>query len=65
MGKTLLLEDGPAEICSIAETYKGKAIPDLLLRLRHNSVRCRETGRFFYQEDVSQLLLVPLKYGTA
>lgn len=64
MGKTLLLEDGPAYTGSIADTYRGKAIPELLVRLRYNSVRCRESGRFVFQEDDSRLLLVPLKQGT-
>ena len=65
MAKTLLLEDGPSETRSLAETYKGKAVPELLVRLRQNSVRCRVTGNFFYQEDDTRLFLVPLKERTA
>jgi hypothetical protein len=60
MGKTLLLEDGPSETRSIAETYKDR-VPEMLARLRQNSVRCRESGYFFHQEDDKKLLLVPLQ----
>jgi hypothetical protein len=67
MGKTLVLEDGPADTRTVADTYKGKAVPDLLVRLRYNSVRCRESGRFFYQQDDNHLFLVPMtrSRGTA
>jgi hypothetical protein len=60
MRKTLVLEDGPAEPRTVADTYKGTTVPELLVRLRYNSVRCRETGRFFYQQDDNRLFLVPL-----
>ena len=60
MGKTLALEDGPPETRTVADTYNGKTVPELLVRLRYNSVRCRETGRFFYQQDDKRLFLVPV-----
>lgn len=58
MGKALLLEDGPAETRTIAETYRGRAIPEVLTRLRYNSVHCPQVNIFFYQEDDSRRLLV-------
>jgi hypothetical protein len=60
MGKALLLEDGPAETQTIAEAYRGRAIPEVLTRLRYNSVRCPQVNRFVYQEDDSRRLLVRL-----
>ena len=65
MGKILFLKDGPAEPRTIADTYKGKIVPELLVRLRHNSVRCGETGAFFYQEDDARLFLVPSNSTTS
>jgi hypothetical protein len=58
MSIRLLLDDGPADRASIGDTYRGKALPEAVLRLTENSVTCPVTGRPTQQRDNNLVFLV-------
>lgn len=53
------LEDGPAELQTIADVYSRKAVPAALRDLNGTPVTCWETGRSFIQENNEKIILVP------
>jgi hypothetical protein len=55
----LSLEDGPAELQTIADVYREKVLPAALRDLNCTPLACWETGRSFTQENNEQIILVP------
>jgi hypothetical protein len=53
------LEDGPAELQTIADVYREKVLPAALRDLNCTPLACWETGRSFTQENNEQIILVP------
>jgi hypothetical protein len=60
MDKIVKLDDGPTNLQSIGDTYKGKMIlPSDLEDLTSFVVTCRQTGKGFIQSDYYQIFLDP------
>jgi hypothetical protein len=55
----VMLEDGPGQLQTIADVYKGKVLPEALRHLNCTPVRCWETSRSFIQENNEKIILVP------
>ena len=53
------LEDGPAELQTVADVYREKVLPAALRDLNRTPVACWETGRSFIQEANEKIILVP------
>lgn len=56
---TVTLDDGPAELQTISDAYRGKGLPAALRDLNCTPVPCWETGGSFIQKDSEKIILVP------
>ena len=60
MGITLPLDDGPADMASIEDTYHGKPLPPQLATLTNNTLWCPVKETETVQKDNDQVFLVPI-----
>jgi hypothetical protein len=59
MEKIVKLADGPSDMQSIGDAYKGKILPSDLEDLTSLVVTCRQTSKRFTQPDYYQIFLDP------
>jgi len=61
MGIGMELDNGPAEKASIGDIYKGKPVPQDVVKIFNNYIQCPKTGKMFIQKDHDQIFLVRVK----
>jgi hypothetical protein len=59
MDRIIKLDEGPTDLQSIGDAYKGKILPSDLADLTSLVVTCRQTGKRFNQPDYYQIFLDP------
>jgi hypothetical protein len=59
-GNSLILDHGPVQKASIADTFVGQDLPPDLATLKNDRVYCPKTGRRYAQTNYKQIFLVPV-----
>ena len=57
---TFLLDDGPIEKATVANTYKDKPLPLKLVKLLKSDILCPELAKSVTLADQDKVYLVPL-----
>ncbi|MBP1597117.1 MAG: hypothetical protein H6Q05_2494 [Acidobacteria bacterium] len=60
MGVSVVLNDGPPELASVAEHYAGKTVPGTLNLMLRNCAKCPKTGKMFQQWDSKKIFIAPV-----
>jgi hypothetical protein len=57
---TFLLDDGPTEKTTVADSYKDKTLPSELVKLLKKDILCPELAKSVTLEDANNVYLVPI-----
>jgi len=59
----LVIENGPDHVGTIAELYKGQALPAVLVRLLNDMPWCDQVEEYVLMDDPARVHLTPKKGG--
>ena len=54
------LDNGPIKEERVGDVYDGEEVPESIIAMTNNSIRCPNTGKMTTQKDNNQLVLVPV-----